>query len=582
MERGDEEAIASANICENTSKIEHMQSDEAENAVDSGQNATSTDEKTTIHILKNLSSKEDHIQNEKDDNAVVSGLHTNATEENISSKCSNVFNKEDHIQNEKDDNVVVSGLHTNATEENISKSEKTEKDVAETKQKTVTFGSPTVNEEILKNIVLECDSIRNEDIEEDNPNPEKDGEQEPVLQETSIDSTISIQKSVPENPTVEAENTRVPQPIERIRHTLKFTPEGVQKTTEEIPIKRKEKEKIVLRLKIPRKEKLNPMYAAYVPKVNEAEKLDISNEIKYSEKLEENTKEPQKVDVPQTTSTEKQNAETEPEKTEEKKEEIKADTLKLPPVTTHSNELEPSSLGTKPIIEENADDELEIAIQVAIAESLKNTDSKDGSKKENEDENSQTNEQEEVLVETDNEETDDEKADDDDDHKQRNENNEREKPRSAPRWENVKKSTLCPMEKKDSGEEEHDADDSTEGDENENTDGDDDENTDGDEDENTENDENKSENLKSPARYVGKKVEDEVEDPVEQNDEETDDDILLSQFKVATTEEKKKEKDATNKNEEEKDDKNVAKKGKGVVQKKAAKALGRRTPTEVA
>ncbi|XP_056690695.1 uncharacterized protein [Spinacia oleracea] len=119
-------------------------------------------------------------------------------------------------------------------------------------------------------------------------------------------------------------------------------------------------------------------------------------------------------------------------KTEEKKEEMKVDSLRFPTVTTHSNELGASSSGTKPIIEENEDRELEIAIQLAVANSLENIDSKDGSKKENKDEKSDTKEREEVLVETDNEETDDE-------HKEHNENIEREIPRSAPVWENVKK-----------------------------------------------------------------------------------------------------------------------------------------------
>ncbi|XP_056695250.1 uncharacterized protein [Spinacia oleracea] len=289
---------------------------------------------------------------------------------------------------------------------------------------------------------------------------------------------------------------------------------------------------------------------------------------------------------------------------------MKVDSLKLPTVTTHSNELGASSSGTKSIIEENEDDELEIAIQLAIVNSLENIDSK----KKHKDEKSDTKENEEVLVETDNEETDDEEAVDDD-HKQQNENIERVKPRSAPGWENVKKPTNCPMEEKDSGEEEDDE----EGDENEETDDDEDENN---EDENAE---NKSENLNSPSwhaevneqdeninreeivasaprkmkrqsveaktklqpvRRVEKIIEYEAEDPMEEDDEETDDDILISQFKVARTQppkkRTKKEKNATTKKEVEKDNKALAKKEKGVVQKKVAKALGTRTPTEEA
>ncbi|XP_056697678.1 uncharacterized protein [Spinacia oleracea] len=314
--------------------------------------------------------------------------------------CENT-SKEDHIQYAKNDNAVVSELHTNATEENISKTEKTEKDVAKT-TKTVTFGSPTVNEEISKNIVLECDIIRNEDIEEDNRNPERiDGEQEPILQTTSTESTISIQKSVPET-----EYNRVPQPKERIKHTLIFTTEGVQTTSEVIPIKRGQPpKKVIFKIKGDL-HGLKALPTLVYDQRNESEKLDISTENKESEKLEENTKEPQK--------------------------------------------------------------------------------------KENKDEKSHTKEQGEVLVETDNEEIDDEQ-DDDDDHKEQNENIESKKPRSAPGWENVKKSTCCPMEKKDSGEEE----DNAEGDENEETGDDEDENNKIDEDENAE---NKSENLKSPSR----------------------------------------------------------------------------------
>ncbi|XP_056688513.1 FK506-binding protein 3-like [Spinacia oleracea] len=70
-------------------------------------------------------------------------------------------------------------------------------------------------------------------------------------------------------------------------------------------------------------------------------------------------------------------------------------------------------------------------------------------------------------------------------------------------------------------------------------------------------------------------IEKQDEDPVEKDDEETDDDILISQFRVARTQPPRKR----TKKQEKKDEKDVEKRGKGVVQKKAAKALGTRTPT---
>ncbi|XP_056685609.1 uncharacterized protein [Spinacia oleracea] len=98
-------------------------------------------------------------------------------------------------------------------------------------------------------------------------------------------------------------------------------------------------------------------------------------------------------------------------------------------------------------------------------------------------------EKEEVLVETENEETYDEEVGDD----EKNDNSDREIPRTATWWENVKKSTGCPIEKKNSREE----DDNAKGDENKNTDDDEDQNT---EDDEEENDENESANLKSTSR----------------------------------------------------------------------------------
>ncbi|XP_056688974.1 uncharacterized protein [Spinacia oleracea] len=501
MESGDENAIDSSNNCENTRKIEHMQSEEAEHAIESSVNAPSTEEKATN-------------------------------------------TKEDDIHYEKVDNAVVSSLHTNPTEENISETEKTEEDVAKT-------------EEV-------CDIIRNENMQR------IDGEQETVLQTTSTESTISIQKSV-----LEIEYNRVPQAKERIKHTMKFTTEEVQTTSEVIPIKRGQpQKKVTFKIKVD----VHGVKAAPIldnDQRNESEKLKVTTENKESEKLEDNTKEHEKEEMPLKNKKETENAEAEPTKSEEKKEEkTEADELRLPTVTTHSNELEASSSGTKTITEEKEDEELEM-------------------------------EQEEDLVETENDETDDEEVGDE----EKNDNSDREIPRTATGWENVKKPTGCPMEKKDSREEDDNADD----DEKQNTDDDENQNAETDEEEN---DENKSTNLKStsrqevneedeninndeivasPPRRMKRKsvapktkvqsvtIEKQDEDPVEKDDEETDDDILIRQFRVARTQPPRKrtkgEKNATTKKEEKKDEKDVEKRGKGVVQKKAAKALGTRTPT---
>ncbi|XP_056685602.1 uncharacterized protein [Spinacia oleracea] len=488
MESGDENAIDSLNNCENTRKIEHMQREEAENAIDSSLNAPSTEEKAT---------------------------------------------------------------NTNENMERI------------------------------------------------------DGEQETVLQTTSTESTISIQKSVPET-----EYNIVPQPKERIKHTMKFTTEEVQTTSEVIPIKRVQPpKKVTFKIKGDLHEvKAVPILAH--DQRNESKILEIPTENKESEKLEDNTKEHQKEEVPLKNKKDTECVKAEPTKSEEKKKEKKDDDeLRLPTVTTHSNELEASSPGTKAIIEEKEDEELEIAIQLAIANSLENIVSKDESNKEKKDDeqvnHNDQKEKEEVLVETENEETDDEEVGDD----EKNDNNDREIPRTATGWENVKRSTGCPIEKKNSREE----DDNVEGDENQNTDDDEDQNT---EDDEEENDENESANLKStsrqevneedeninndeivafPPRKMKRKsvapktkfqsgiIEKQAEDPVEKDDEETDDDILISQFRVARTQplrkRTKKEKNATTKKEEENDENAVEKRGKGVVQKKAARALGTRTPT---
>ncbi|XP_056684016.1 uncharacterized protein [Spinacia oleracea] len=245
----------------------------------------------------------------------------------------------------------------------------------------------------------------------------------------------------------------------------------------------------------------------------------------------------------------------------------------------NSTSTEENNTNTKEDHIQTEKDDNPVVSELNTAATEENSTKTDGSKKKNEDEKSHANNQKEVIVTTDNEETDD------DDDEKRNEDNERENPRSSTGWENVKKSTLCPGEKKGYVAEEDDEDENNVSDEDENTDGEGDEKTGGDEDESEKPESptrqkvdeqieiiNKDEFYASaPKRMIRKFVAaktrlqplwgvklmttDAVKDPVEEEPGETDDDTLLSQFKVSRTQppkkRTKKEKEA-NREEEEK------------------------------